>query len=56
MNKSALTDGTTTENHEIDWEQAKVIDKEGHKRKRHVLGGHLDKKNGEEHEYGLGQL
>ena len=36
VNKSALTDHTTTENHEIDWEGAKVIDKEGHKRKRHV--------------------
>ena len=35
-NKSALTDHATTENHLIDWEGAKVIDRESNKRKRHV--------------------
>ncbi len=36
LNKSALTDHTTVENHEIDWAGAKVLDKESHKRRRHV--------------------
>jgi hypothetical protein len=36
IHKSAITDHTTQENHEIDWENAKIIDKETHKRRRHV--------------------
>ena len=34
FNKSALTDHATTENHIIDWEGAKIIDKEPNKRTR----------------------
>ncbi len=36
MNKSTITDHTTQENHVIDWEGAKVVDRESHKRRRHV--------------------
>ncbi len=36
MHKSALTDHSTQENHIIDWDGAKVIDKESHQRKRQV--------------------
>ena len=41
-NKSALTVHTTTENHFIDWEEVKVVDRESH-RSRHVkeaIGSH----------------
>ena len=37
FNKSAITDHATTENHIIDWEGAKIIDKEPNKRKRQVI-------------------
>jgi len=30
-NKSALTDHTTTENHEIDWEGVQIIDRKPNK-------------------------
>ena len=36
VHKSAITDHATTENHIIDWEGTKIIDREGNKRKRHV--------------------
>ena len=34
--KSTLTDHTTTENHLIDWEGVKVLDRESHRRRRLV--------------------
>ncbi len=36
MNKSALTDHVQQENHVINWQEAKVVDKECHKRRRQV--------------------
>ena len=36
IHKSALTDHATTENHEIDWDNIKIVDKESQRRKRHV--------------------
>ncbi len=36
MNKSALTDHTQQENHVIDWQGAKVVDREAHKKRRQV--------------------
>ena len=36
INKSALTDHATTENHIIDWEGVKIVDKEPNRRIRHI--------------------
>ena len=36
IHKSALTDHANRENHEIDWDNAKVIDRESQKRRRHI--------------------
>ena len=36
INKSALTDHATTENHIIDWEGVNIVDKEPNRRIRHI--------------------
>ncbi|KAI0217606.1 Ankyrin repeat domain-containing protein 27 [Lamellibrachia satsuma] len=36
INKSALTDHATTENHTIDWEGVNIVDKEPNRRIRHI--------------------
>ena len=36
INKSALTDHTTTENHIIDWEGVNIVDKEPNRRIQHI--------------------
>ena len=36
INKFALTDHVTTENHIIDWEGVKIVDKEPNRRIRHI--------------------
>ena len=36
INKSALTDHATTENHIIDWEGVKIVDKEPNQKIRHI--------------------
>ena len=45
-NKSAITDHVSNENHVIDWENAKVIDRESDKADRHK-GGNMDQEDGE---------
>ena len=36
MNKSAITDHVARENHIIDWDNAKILDKEEHKKTRWI--------------------
>ena len=54
-NKSAITDHVCNENHVIDWENAKLIDRESDKAGRQYKGGSMDQED-REHESRRGEL
>ena len=54
LNKSALTDHATTENHMTDWEGAETTDKEPHPTNKGSR--HLDQKDKDTNEQRRGQL
>ena len=56
FNKSTLTDHATTENHIIDWEGAKILDKETNRRTRQIKKGPLDPEDNEANKQRRGQL
>ena len=55
IHKSTVTDHFTHENHEIDWEKAKIMNKESNKRRRHVHEAKWIKHHGG-HWLGQGEL
>ena len=50
--KSAITDHAMEENHVIDWDKAKVVDREAEQRTRWIKRGSLDQEDTEVHESG----
>ena len=61
MNKSAITDHTAQENHVIDWEAARIVDREAHFMSRKVketiwIGREGDTMNQDEGSYQLSSV